>query len=218
MSLGQALGGPASVSTLNVTGRDLALADSANYYVAVNATPNTGIVTGNPTSLVSTTPALVVFNGGLLNIYLIYLKLSETVVGGGAAVKNYTHSLDQGNRYSSGGTALVTVNNTNMLSNAKSSAQIAFGAITATAITSRGYNFANDAFRSGTDVVGDVIEFQYGSPFGSAFGSQVATVANFCRNVAPVCIEPQSSYLLNIWSGTFTQGITYEVQLAYAEK
>src|SRR6266436_5883698 len=102
-----ALGTPAALSILSVTSRDLALADSANYYVAVTPTPATGVVTGNPTALVSTTPALVVFNGGLLNVYLIYLKLSSTVVGGGAAFHNYTHTVDQGNRFTSGGTALT---------------------------------------------------------------------------------------------------------------
>src|SRR5260370_27518257 len=116
------LGTPAALSVLPVTGRDLALADSANYYVAVTATPGTGQITGNPTSLVSTTPALVVFNAGLLNVYLIYLKLSSTVVGGGAAFHNYTHTVDQGNRFTSGGAAL-TINNTNILSNTKSSVQ-----------------------------------------------------------------------------------------------
>src|ERR1700674_1506549 len=120
------LGSPAALSVVNVTGRDLALADSANYYVAVTATPGTGQVTGNPTSLVSTTPALVVFNGGLLNVYLLYLKLGATVVGGGAAFHNYTHSVDQGNRFTSGGAAL-TINNTNIMANARSSVQANFG-------------------------------------------------------------------------------------------
>lgn len=217
MSLGTISPTSNSVSTLSVTNRDLALADSANYYVATTPTPGTGIVTGNPTALVQTTPALVVFNGGLLNIYLIYLKLSETVVGGGAAVKNFTHSVDQGNRFSSGATQL-TVNNTNPLANAKSSAQVTWGAVTALGATANARTLCNNWFRSGTDVVGDVYEFHYGAPLGTAIGSQVATVAHFARCSPPVVLQPQSSYVLNIWSGTFTQGITMEVQLAFAEK
>lgn len=211
------LGTPAALSILPITNRDLAMADSANYYVAVTPTPGTGQVTGNPTGLVSTTPALVVFNGGLLNVYLLYLKLSSTVVGGGAAFHNYTHSVDQGNRFTSGGAAL-TINNTNILSNARSSVQANFGVITATTATANERKLGNDWFRSGADVVGDVIEFQYGSPVGTGVGSQVATVANFCRSTAPICLQPQSSYILNIWATTFTAGITYEVQLAFCEK
>jgi|SRR5579863_587044 len=209
--------GTNALSILNVTNRDLAIADSANYYVAVTPTPGTGVITNAGTTAAATTPSLVVFNGGLLNVYLLYLKLSETVVGGGAAVHNFTHFVDQGNRFTSGGTAL-TINNTNILANAKSSSQISFGAITATAATSNQRTIANDWFRAGADVVGDVYEFHYGAPLGASVGSQVATVANFCRAVPAVVLQPQSSYVLNIWAATFTQGITFEVQLAFAEK
>ena len=209
--------GTNSLSVVNVTARDLSLADTANYYAATTATPGTGQVTGNPTTLVQTTPALVVFNGGLLNVYLIYLKLSETVVGGGAAVKNFTHSIDQGNRFTSGGAAL-TINNTNPMSGTKSNTVANFGAITATAATNNARTLCNQWFRSGTDVVGDVYEFHYGAPFGSTVGSAVATVANFAKCCPAVVLQPQSCYVLNIWSGTFSQGITFEVQLAFAEK
>ncbi len=210
-------GTPPALSVLPVTSRDLALADSANYYVAITPTGGAGIITGNPTALVQTTPALIVFNAGLLNVYLLYLKLSSTVVGGGASIHNFTHSVDQGNRLSSGGTQL-TVNNTNIMSNTKSSVQATFGALTAGAATANARNLGNDFFRSGADVVGDVYEFQYGAPFGAGVGSQVATVANFVKATSAICLQPQSCYILNIWAGTFTQGITYEVQLAFAEK
>ena len=211
------LGTPAALSIVPITTRDLALGDSANYYVANTPTPGTGIVTGNPTSLVSTTPALVVFNGGLLNVYLLYLKLGSTVVGGGAAFHNFTHSVDQGNRFSSGGTQL-TINNSNSLANAKSSVQATWGAITATAATANERKLGNDWFRSGADVVGDVYEFQYGTPVGAGCGSVPATVGNFVRGSSAVVLQPQSSYILNIWATTFTAGITMEVQLAFAEK
>ena len=212
------LGSPAAVSILPVTNRDLAMADSANYYVAVTPTPGTGIISAGPTTLVSTTPSLVVFNGGLLNVYLIYLKLGSTVVGGGAAFHNYTHSVDQGNRYTSGGTAL-TINNTNSLANAKSSVQATWGSLTATTATANERKLGNDWFRSGADVVGDVYEFQYGSPVGGATsGTQVATVMNTVRSTCPIVLQPQSSYILNLWASTNTQGVTMEVQLAFCEK
>ena len=209
--------GTGALQTLNVTGRDLSLADSANYYVAITPTPGTGVITNAGTTAVATTPSLVLFNGGLLTVYLLYLKLSETIVGGGAAVHNFTHYIDQGNRYVSGGTAL-TINGTNVMTNVKSSSQCTFGALTAGAATGNQRTVSNDWFRAGADVVGDVYEFHYGAPFGSAVGSQVATVANFCRCVPAVVLQPQSSYILNIWASTFTQGISFEVQLAFAEK
>jgi hypothetical protein len=212
------LGSPSALVTLPVTGRDIQMADSANYYVAVTATPGTGQVTGNPTSLVATTPALVVFNGGLLNVYLLYLRLSSTVVGGGAATKNFTHQVDQGNRFTSGGAAL-TINNTNIMSGSKSSVQANFGAITAPAASANVRSIGNDWFRVAlADVVGDVYEFQYGAAAGAAVGSSPATVANFVHAAPAIVLQPQSSYLLNIWSATFSAGITFEVELGFCEK
>ncbi|MBI3334383.1 hypothetical protein HYZ97_02765 [Candidatus Pacearchaeota archaeon] len=213
--------GTGALSTLPVTSRDLALGDSANYYVAVTPTAGTGIVTGNPTALVNTTPALVVFNGGLLTVYLMYLRIASTVVGGGAATKNFTHQIDQGNRYGTATTGTqLTINNTNILSNVKSSVQATWGAITGAGIATANVRLlGNDWFRVAlADVVGDVYEFQYGSPVGTAQGSSVATVASFTRSAPAVVLPPQSSYVLNIWSATFTAGITAEVQLGFAEK
>jgi hypothetical protein len=224
MSLGSIAGGTSqALSVLPVTGRDLAAADSANYYVAVTPTPGTGIITGTPTTLVETTPALVVFNGGLLNVYLTYLRLGTTVAGvGDVTFMNFSHSLDQGNRMgaATNGTAL-TINNTNIMSNTKSSVQATFGAITgAGAKTANQRIIGNDWFRGNfINIIGDVYEFQYGAPSGVGVGSTPATVINCVRSAPAVCLQPQSSYVLNIWCiTTFTTGITMEVQLGFIEK
>jgi hypothetical protein len=213
MSLGTGL-----LGVVPVTGRDTALADSTNYYLMTTPTSGTGIISNAGTTAVATTPSLVLFNAGTLNVYLMYLRLSSTVVGGGAATKNFTFYLDQGNRYVSGGTALVS-KNTNMNSNAASALTGVTGAITASAATAGQRQLQNDWFRVAlADVVGDVYEWQYGSPAPGSSSSQVATVSTFVRATAPVVIQPQNCYLLNIWSATFTQGITFEVQIGYAEK
>jgi hypothetical protein len=212
------LASPSALSVLGITGRDTALGDSANYYTMTTPTPGTGIITNAGTSAVATTPSLVLFNTGLLNIYLMYLRLSSTVVGGGAATKNFTHYLDAGNRYASGGTALVS-QNTNMSSNSKSSLAGYTGAITATAASPNQRTLGNDWFRVAlADVVGDVYEWQFGAPFGSAGASTPATVCTFVRSAPAIVIQPQNCYLLNLWSSTFTQGITFEITIGYAEK
>ena len=200
------------------TGRDIGLGDSANYYIMRTPTAGTGIISNAGTTAVATTPSLVLFNGGTLNVYLMYLRLSSTVVGGGAATKNFSFYLDQGNRYTSGGTALVSVN-TNMASGNTSLLAGYTGAITAAAAGANQRLVCNDWFRVAlADVVGDVYEWQYGSPAGGSSTSQVATVSSFVRATAPIVIQPQNCYLMNIWSSTFTQGITWEVQIGYCEK
>jgi|SRR5579863_5217270 len=224
MSLGSIAGSTSqALSVLPVTGRDLAMADSANYYVATTPTPGTGIISGTALSNVATTPLLVLFNGGLLNIYPIYLRLSTTVASTGDVTNmNFSHSLDQGNRMggATNGTQL-TINNTNILSNSKSSAQITYGAITgAGAATANARNIGNDWPRVALiNIVGDVYEWQYGAPMGVGVGSTPATVMNVCRSMPAICLPPQSSYVIAVWCATtFTTGFTAEVQFAFCEK
>jgi hypothetical protein len=207
-----------NLGVISQTSRDTGLGDSANYYIMSTPTPGTGIISNAGTTAVATTPSLVLYNAGTLNVYLMYLRLSSTVVGGGAATKNFTFYLDSGNRYTSGGTAL-TSRNTNMAASGTSLLTGTTGAITAAAATANQRLVCNDWFRVAlADVVGDVYEWQYGSSLGASPSSTVATVSNFVRATAPIVIQPNNCYLMNIWSSTFTQGITWEVQIGYAEK
>src|ERR1700687_4538389 len=217
MSLGSIAGSATpAVSVLPITGRDIGLGDSANYYTAITPTPGTGIITGTPITLVETTPALVVFNGGLLNVYLLYLRLSVTVASTGNVTNtNFSHSIDQGNRMgtATNGTQL-TINNSNIMSGVKSSTQATWGAITGAAAKSANARILqNDVFRVALiPIVGDIYEFQYGAAMGEAVGSTPATVCNFIKTCPDVVLQPQSSYVLNIWATTtFTTGITCEV-------
>lgn len=217
------LGSPASLSVLPVTGRDLALADSANYYVAVTPTPGTGIISGTATALVGTTPLLVVFNGGLLNVYLTYLRLFTTAASTGDVTNmNFSHSIDAGNRYlgSTNGTSLI-VNNTNALSSARSGVQATYGAITGAAAASvNERKLGNDWPRVALiNIVGDIYEWQYGAIGGVGVGSTPATVINVVRSMPAICLGPQTSYVLNVWCATtFTTGFTAEVQMGFVEK
>jgi hypothetical protein len=197
-------------------GRDILASSLGNYFVASTPTPGTGVVSGNPTTLVATTPYLVLYNGGTADVHLAYLRLLSTVVGGGAATKNFTHFIDSGNRYASGGTAL-TVKSANATNTTTSSVVGTVGVVTATAASNQ-RQIGNDWFRVAlADVVGDVYEWDFGGR-ASSTGSTPSTVAHFVHQMPPVVLPPNSSYVLNIWSGTFTQGITFEVSLGFIEK
>ncbi len=224
MSLGSIAGSTSNaLSVVPVTGRDLGAADSGNYYVASTPTPGTGIISGTGITLIQTAPLLILFNGGLLNIYLCYLRLGTTVASTGDVTNmNFTHSVDAGNRLgtASTGTQLV-INNTNMLSGNKSGAQITYGAITSAGIaTANARNLGNDWPRAGLiNIIGDIYEWQYGSPYGHGVGATPATVAHFIRSAPAVCLQPQSSYLLNVFCATtFTTGFTAEVEMGFIEK
>jgi len=199
-----------------LTSRDTALGDSGNYFCGQTPTPGTGIITAAPTTYVATTPMLVVYNGGTLNAYLTYLRLTSTVVGGGAVTKNFSHFIDQGNRYSSGGTAL-TIANVNALSTTASNVTAYTGAVTATAASANQRAQGSGFFRvAAADVVGDIYEWTFGGP--SVATQQIATAMHFVHAKQPIVLPPATSYLLNVWSGTFTQGITFIVELGFVEK
>jgi hypothetical protein len=203
-----------------LTGRDIELASLGTYYVASTATPGTGQISNNPTTLVATTPSLVVYNGGnTADVHLHFLRLTSTVASTGAALRNYTHFVDQGNRFSSGGAAL-TVKNTNPTSTNASNVVANFGAITATAASSAQRQIGNDSFRGVfIDIIGDVYEYQYGAPGGGgSVSSVVTTVAHFVHTLPPIVLPPNTSYVMNIWSSTFSTGITFEIMLGFSER
>ncbi len=124
-----------STQVAPVTSRDTQASDLGYYFSAITPTPGTGII-GHAinTTFVETKPMFLLYNGGNANIYPMFLKLTNTAVSVGNTMTQFTVTLDQGNRFSSGGTALLVANN-NINSGNQSGAQITVGAVTATAAT-----------------------------------------------------------------------------------
>src|SRR6202521_4002561 len=147
------------------TARDTSAADLGTYYTS-STVPGTGLI-GHAvsTTLVETKAIFFCYNGGSLNIYPQYLRLTMTVLRVGNTQQQFTTVLDQGNRFSAfvAGNALTPVNQ-NMLSPNASQAQIGAGAVTLTANTSSRRIVSHRQFRPTViGVVGDVYQFSYGS-------------------------------------------------------
>lgn len=205
------------------TARDTAGADQGLYMVGVNPTPGTGIVsTAAPTALVETTPWLIFYNPSTtLSAYLMYLRVLDTAASTGGTGINFTHSLDTGNRWSSGGTALVSanVNIGNSVSQNKSVMQINVGALTATAKTNGQRNLGNIQFRSVIDQTGDKYEWQYGEgATGSVNPTDGTAKGHYVIGVPPVVVGPGSSYLINLWKASMSAAITTEFEMAWVER
>lgn len=202
------------------TARDTSSSDQGFQFVGVNPTPGTGIASAAaPTTLVETTPYLVIYNGGLVNISLLYLRLLNTAKSTGGTGINFTHSLDSGNRFSSGGTSL-TLNNVNFGSSNKSAAVMTAGAVTATAKSSLQRNLGNVMFRPTViDQTGDKYEFQYGEgASGSASPVDGTTVMHLVVGVPSVIINPGNSYLINLWKTSMSGAVSFEIEVAWVEK
>jgi hypothetical protein len=203
---------------LGVSGKEWPVADEGSYFLAQNPTPGTGIIGPVATTFVETTPLLVVYNGGQNRVYPQFLRLHVTAAGASDTRVQFTHVVDSGNRYSSGGSTL-TVNNVNMDSVVTSQVVAKFGALTATAASATRRLLGTTVFRGTIGIVEDAYEFVYGAADGSGMGgSRVATVVDMARLVAPVVIGPGQSYVLHDWAGGIGTGRTYAVELGFIER
>ncbi len=213
------IGSSAVVAPL--TSRDTQAADLGYYFTGVTPTPGTGII-GHAvnTTFVETKPMFCLFNGGNASIYPLYLRLTMTVVPVGNTQQQFTTTIDQGNRFSSGGTALTLANN-NMNSQNLTAAQITVGAVTATAASSQRRVIQNRVFRNVIGVVGDVYQWSWGSgelvdPSGLPTDGTLRAHVMYVNS--PLVVSPGCSLCITAWGATYSTGATYEYEFGYVEK
>lgn len=211
-----------SALVVPLTASDTGLSDQGVFYTAVTPTPGTGVVGPVSTTWDETKAIFSVYNGGNVNIAPRYLRLHTTVVGTTGTGVRFTQALDQGNRYSSGGTALV-VNNTNMNSANRSGAQINFGALTTTAASTQRRLISNKLFKSDAiEVINETYQLSWGSPAQledpSSLINNAATLAHTTYGFGPVTIGPGQTFLIHQWRAAITVGITFEVEFGFVEK
>ena len=190
------------------------LADEGSYFVANNA--QTAIAPTFNTAFTATAPFLSVYNGNATSrVYLDYAALVAAVAGTFASGGVQTAGavvIDNGNRYSSGGTAL-TANSPNMAASVNASnVTIYCGAITATAASGAARtivgqrNLRPAASATVIGAIGDQLQLNFGAVEGLVNGS--VTVANpslIPQALPPIVIGPQQSALVYLyWPGATT--------------
>jgi hypothetical protein len=213
------------------------LADEGTYFVCNNAS-QTGMLSSAATGFVATTPACVIYNSdsptnsAAKRVNLDFLKLVTTVVGSAASALARVEGavyIDNGNRYSSGGTNIsANIVSPNMdVPKALSVAQIYFGAITATAATSSVraidpyFIFRATVSATVADVVGEQKILNFGGVEAMINGSiTVANANNIPVPMPPVIIGPNQSALIYIWqaAGGTNVAATYAPNLGYWER
>jgi len=206
-------------------GRDMGVADLGAYYVAVTPTPGTGIITsGSVQAFTETTPLLVVFNAGTLNIYPAHLHLRVSAAGATDSVATFlTNTIDVGNRLSAIGSGVTLVKaNMNSGSAVTSSAVCTAGPITATAATGARRIVSHSAVRSiKIGVIHDTISMNWGAAHQSLVSTLIdntTTHSDVVINNAPIVVGPGQSMVLVHWAASQTTGTTYEIEFAYVEK
>ncbi len=207
---------------LPITSGEFGLADQGCFYNAVSPTPGTGIVGPVSTTWDETKAIFNLYNGGTANIYPKFLRLHCTVIGTTGAGVRFTQTTDQGNRYSSGGTALV-ISNSNQNSSNRSGAQAQFGALTTTAATSQRRLQSNKLFKStGIEVVDETYQLSWASPTQledpASLINNTTTLAHTSYSFGPLAIGPGQSFTIHQWRASITVGITFEVEFGFVEK
>lgn len=208
----------------SLTSRDTEVADLGGYFVGVSPTIGTGnIGTASVQAFTETTPILIVYNSGLLNIYPTQWRLHCTAVGVTAATiaTMFTFTLDTGNRLSSAGT-LLTLANTNMTSALTSGAIISSGAPIATAATGARRVVSHCPMEGiGPNPVHHTHTFSWGSPGAvvpSTLIDNTTTLSHQVKNLPAMVIGPGQSMVVVRWSPAITTAPIYEHQFEYFEK
>jgi hypothetical protein len=216
--------------TVPLTAGTYPLADEGAYFTAVNPTPGTGIIHALTTAWSATAALFVLRNTdaeGAKRIYLDYVKLLclGTAPTGTTSVR-LAITIDNTNRFSSGGTA-ITPTNTNMDSTQATIAALNFGAVVATAASGSVRSVAREAQppRAAPALVsGDTFFYNFGqvtSESVGVMGSATPATAPGCFTAAlpPVIIGGGDSLLFHqYYPAAATTAPTFEFEIAWWER
>jgi hypothetical protein len=198
------------------------LADMGDYFIARNPTPGTGLAgIAAADGLDDTEGTLLVRNSNSAKrVYLDYLKLRVTVAGTNGTNAHFASKIDQGNRYTSGGTAIAPVN-VNMASSNTAGVTGIFGALVTTAATAGARLVGAGVVRRATIVVaGDEYFWDFGGRVPA--DTRPATIAadsttNVSTAIAhcPVVLGPGDSWWFSVYSSSQTVGTSFEYELGF---
>jgi len=206
------------------------LADEGSYFKATNPTVSTGVAHALTTTWAATTALFVLFNNdaeGAKRIYLDYVKLHLVSASPTAATSiESAVTIDNTNRYASGGSA-ITPKNPNMDSSQATIAVLNFGAVTASAASGAVRLLARNRFphrAAPAIVLGDTLIFNFGrvESFGLAqAGSATPATAPsmFVTSCGPAVLGGGDSLVFHLWYPAIaTTAPSYEFEMGWWER
>ena len=208
-----------------------ALAAEGSMWIATTPTPGTGITgtAATGTSYTATQALLVLYNSenqptGMSGrrVILDFITLICTAAGTASTSCHLAHQVDNGNRYSSGGSALTPVNPNMDIGSAGAVGKLYAGVVTATASTSAvrfiHRNIAKIAAAPAW-LVGDSLTIKFGTQENGGASSVSATVAaNMTIYAPPIILGPNQSYVLNEWSPARSAAQSFEFIVGWIER
>lgn len=200
--------------------------DEGTYFTATNATLGTAITgTAAPTAFSATVALLSMFNAvqntptSAKRIQLQWLRLEPRAAGTNGTNFQFAMSIDNGNRYSSGGTAITALVNSNMDLTTASNATITFGALTATAASAGVRRIAHGMVRPVIKVIGDSYLFLFGqTPAASGVVVDGTAASQIVIQCPAVTLGQNQSFLFHEVAASQSVAATYEFSMGWIER
>lgn len=200
--------------------------DEGTYFKAFNPTLGTGIAMGIQTSLSDTANVLAVLRNtstaGGKRVFLDYIKLINTAAGASTTSAHVAIAIDDGDRFSSGGTALTIVN-ANQATTTSPVSLVNFGAVTATAASGTRRYVSHSLLKVQAApcwTVGDTVYLQFASGDHFGTGTIDGAAAKFLpHQMGPVEIDGGDSILVHMWNvANATTPPSWEVEIGWWER
>lgn len=203
----------------NLTNDTFGFVDAGQYFTANSL--RTGIANNaTVTAFSATNPWITIFNKeavGGKSIFLDYITMSATAAGTAGASLICAVTLDQGNRFTSGGTAL-TPTNPNFDASLTSIATINAGDLTATAASTQVRNPVGQRYLKGAiPVAGDEYTIKFGGVDAPTFLG-ISTIIKVSINVPKIKIGPQETGLIYMWLPSQSAASSYLIEAGWVER
>jgi len=213
-----------SSKIMSVFSGDYAAADEGSYFVSTLANTASTAVANTTQALADTNPALGMFNGasaGGFNIYLRYIKIRVTVVGGSNTSKNYSAIVEQRtDKLSTTGTALGTPINVNTGSSVLSKMNGWGGVNIAASANSTLRRVGDGQVVGAVEVAFDEWIFDFAPPvMGKNLIGTATLVSARTVPMAPVILAPGWWFTLGFWGASQAASAdTYGWEIGYIER
>ena len=218
-----------------LTSKQHKLAGEGSYFMSRTPTIGTGIAgVTTLTTFTPTSPFMILFNGnpvGGRDIFLDYLSLTCTATAASTTSLFLATALDSTQRYGSAGsgsgntglsTALLGPYATNLAAGTQSQAQVYMGALVALAASPQVRIMSNRLVRQQIPVVLDQYIVNFGTDAApTPLPPQVLSAAVPSVSVVahqPVCVPPQSSFLLNYYGAGMAAAPSFEGEIGWIER
>ncbi len=214
-----------SSKVISIFSGDAAAADEGSYFTSTLVATASTSTACTTVALANTNPSFAIYNGqqaGGYNIYMRYIKVKTTAVGGSNTSKNYSMAMDNITvKLTSTGTALSAPTNINSGSSVLSKASLYAGVLLAAGGSSNVRLVGDGTMSSAVEVALDEWIFDFGAPvMGKNMTYGTATLISQ-RTVpcSPIVIAPGWWLTLGFWGASQAAAAsTYGWEVGFIER